>query len=164
MPDKSTPNPDTLLLLLKKDYPELAFVQASRFSWHAGKKHISYTEASMQDIRGIWALLHELGHALLKHTDYKSDMELLNIEVAAWDKARSLATNYSLSVDEEYIQDSLDSYRDWLHVRSACPVCHEHCLQVDFRTYRCHNCGTRWDVTKSRLCRPYRKTYKKSPV
>jgi len=164
MPDKNTPNPHKLFRRIEVDYPEITFTEATRFSWHAGKQHISYTKASLQDTRGLWALLHELGHALLKHTDYTSDVELLNIEVAAWDKARNLAAKYDLAIDEEYIQDSLDSYRDWLHVRSACPTCHEHCLQVDVDTYKCHNCGTTWNVTQSRLCRPYRKTYKKSLV
>ncbi len=164
MPDNVTPKPQALLQRLRGDYPELTFVVSSRFSWHAGSKHVSYTETSLQDVRGIWAILHELGHALLGHTDYMSDVELLTIEVAAWDKARELAHTYGLTIDEEYVQDSLDSYRDWLHVRSACPTCHEHCLQVSKDAYRCHNCGTTWHVTQSRLCRPYRKTYKKGLV
>lgn len=162
MPDNAISEPATLLQHLEKDYPDLRFIMSSRFSWHGGKQHISYPEAALKNDRGQWALLHELGHALLAHTDYTSDMELLRIEIAAWDKARELSRNYHIHIDEEYIQDSLDSYRDWLHVRSTCPICREHCLQVTRNSYKCHNCGTSWHVTQSRLCRPYRKTQKKS--
>ena len=162
MLDNAISKPSTLLRRLEKDYPNLQFIVSGRFSWHAGKQHISYPEAALQNNRGEWALLHELGHALLAHTDYTSDMELLRIEITAWDKARELSENYHVHIDEEYIQDSLDSYRDWLHVRSTCPTCQEHCLQATRDSYRCHNCGTSWHVTQSRLCRPYRKTQKKS--
>src|SRR5450830_936605 len=127
MPDNNTPKQVTLLERIQADYPEIVFVESTQFSWHAGKRHISYTKASLDDARGVWALLHELGHALLRHTNYKSDVELLHIEVAAWTKAREFATNYQTIIDEEYIQDSLDSYRDWLHIRSTCPKCREHC-------------------------------------
>lgn len=164
MPVKSTPEPRLLLKRLQADYPRLIFVASSRFSWHAGRQHISYTDASLEDIRGIWAILHELGHALLGHIDYASDVELVNIEVAAWDRARTLAATYGLAIDEDYIQDSLDSYRDWLHVRSTCPMCYEHCIQATKEVYQCHNCRSTWHVTESRLCRPYRKTQKKDLV
>ena len=162
MPDNVIHKAATLLRRLEEDYPRLRFVASNRFSWHAGKQLISYSETALHNTRGEWALLHELGHALLGHTDYTNDMELLRIEIAAWDKARELSNNYRLRINEEYIQDSLDSYRDWLHVRSTCPTCHEHCLQTTRSSYRCSNCGTGWQVTQSRLCRPYRKTQKKS--
>lgn len=162
MPDNVISRPSALLQRLGEDYPSLRFIASHRFSWHAGKQHISYSATALQDLRGEWALLHELGHALLAHTDYLSDMELLHIEIAAWDKARELSKKYQLHIDEDYIQDSLDSYRDWIHVRSTCPTCHEHCLQTTRSSYRCHNCGTSWHITQSRLCRPYRKTQKKS--
>ncbi len=158
MPAKSTLEPEGLLTRLRTDYPEFSFVEASQFSWHAGKRHVSYSATPLKDIRGAWALLHELGHALLEHTDYETDIELVQIEVAAWEKARGLAAHYSIDIDEDYIQDSLDSYRDWLHVRATCPSCYGRSLQVSRHLYRCHNCGSEWRVTRSRLCRPYRRT------
>jgi hypothetical protein len=163
MPSKSlpkpvaSPTPETLLERLRADYPEISFVESSQFSWHAGKRHVSYKKGPLEDSRGTWAVLHELGHALLDHADYDSDIDLLQIEVAAWEKAHQLADAYGIKLDQDYIEDCLDSYRDWLHVRATCPTCFIRCLQTDLHTYHCHNCGTSWHVTRSRLCRPYRR-------
>ncbi|QQS17851.1 hypothetical protein IPL68_04260 [Candidatus Saccharibacteria bacterium] len=157
MPAKSTPRPPQLLLKLRADYPELSFVESGQFAWHAGKKHVSYQKERIEEERGVWAILHELGHALLAHTDYESDIELLQIEVAAWEKAHELAKKYRVRLDQDYVEDCLDSYRDWLHVRATCPTCYGRSLQTDRHTYSCHNCGAIWHVTRSRLCRPYRR-------
>lgn len=157
MPSKNTLKATPLLKRIRSDYPDISFVKSSRFAWHAGSRNVSYAETPSDDIRGTWALLHELGHALLEHTDYASDIELLQIEVAAWEKAHQLAKHYDIAIDEDYVQDALDSYRDWLHLRSTCPTCFERSLQKDAHTYQCHNCGAEWHVTRSRLCRPYRR-------
>lgn len=157
MPVKNTPRPLALLDQLRADYPEFVFVEGGQFSWHAGKHQVSYLLRALDDMRGIWALLHEIGHALLKHTTYDSDVELLQIEVTAWEKAKELAAKYHVPINDDYIQDCLDSYRDWLHVRATCPTCHSRALQVSRHTYRCHNCGDEWQVSPSRLCRPYRR-------
>jgi len=149
--------PDGLLARLEADFPELSFVPGGRFSWHAGNGHVTYSVGSLSDARGTWAILHEIGHALLSHTDFKSDIELLQLEISAWAKAHELAKRYDITLDQDYIEDCLDSYRDWLHIRATCPTCYVRCLQADARTYQCHNCGTTWHVTRSRLCRPYRR-------
>lgn len=146
-----------LLNTIREDFPDVEFHLSSRFSWHAGKKHISYQ--SPHDITAIWALLHELGHAELGHADFTSDINLLQKEVAAWAEAHKLAKRYKLTIDQDYIEDNLDSYRDWLHIRATCPTCYERCLQTDKHTYHCHNCNTEWHVTRSRLCRPYRRRF-----
>lgn len=158
MPNKSTthlPDLNKLLSTIRSDFPEIEFRLSSRFSWHASSKHISYRQ--LDDIKAIWALLHEIGHAELDHADFTSDMDLLQKEVAAWAKAHEIAKRYDIIIDQDYIEDNLDSYRDWLHVRATCPTCYERCLQTDKHTYNCHNCGTSWHVTGSRLCRPYRR-------
>lgn len=156
-PKSTVPRHLVLLKRLEKDYPTIQFVAAKQFSWHSGSRNISYVKNDADDIRGTWAMLHELGHALLEHTDFTSDIELVQIEVAAWKKAGQLAEQYGVSIDQDYIEDCLDSYRDWLHVRATCPTCFVRCLQADKHAYTCHNCGTEWRVTRSRLCRPYRK-------
>ncbi|MGB4800492.1 MAG: hypothetical protein WBP03_03170 [Candidatus Saccharimonadales bacterium] len=153
-----------LLGQLRRDYPDISFVDSGQFSWHAGRRDISYVGRNIDDIRSSWAILHELGHALLSHTDFSSDFELLQIEVAAWEKAHELASRYGISLDQDYIEDCLDSYRDWLHIRATCPTCFVRCLQIDKQTYACHNCGTSWHVSRSRLCRPYRKRRGSSPL
>lgn len=159
MPNSTLPkkSPVSLLKQLEIDFPSIQFVASTRFSWHAGQKYIAYTEASLEDEKCTWALLHELGHALLEHRDYETDIELLQKEVAAWAKAHELAEKYGIKLDQNYIEDCTDSYRDWLHIRATCPTCYERSAQYDRHTYRCHNCNTSWHVTRSRLCRPYRK-------
>lgn len=157
MQNNTTPKADTLLQKIQCDFPEITFVESANFSWHAGSNLVSYKALKANDIRGVWALLHELGHALLGHTDFETDIELLKIEVDAWHRAHKIARKYKVKIDEDYIQSCLDSYRDWLHLRSTCPSCYERSPQVDKHTYRCVNCQTEWHVTRSRLCRPYRR-------
>jgi len=145
-----------LMVQIQADYPDVSFVESTHFSWHAGKRHVSYKKISDNTMHNIFALLHELGHALLSHKDYTHDIELLQLEVAAWETARGLAKHYRLVLDEDYVQDCLDTYRDWLHLRATCPACFDRSLQVSAQRYRCFNCQTEWTVTRSRLCRPYR--------
>lgn len=144
---------EELLTRVSADYPDVAFVEGTHFSWHAQKKHVSYKRTGA---KSTWTLLHELGHALLGHADYTNDVELLQMEVAAWHKAKELAAHYGLSIDSDHIEDCLDTYRDWLHLRSTCPTCSSRSVQSTPRSYHCFNCQTDWNVTRSRLCRPYR--------
>lgn len=157
MPNNISISPTELLARIQSDYPDIQFEQSTQFTWHAGSNLVSYKKLTPGDDRGTWALLHEVGHALLEHTDFESDIELLKIEVAAWQRAHKLARTYGISIDADYVQNCLDSYRDWLHLRSTCPTCFERSLQSDKHTYRCMNCNAEWHVTRSRLCRPYRR-------
>ena len=157
MPNNTFPDIPLLLETLKADFPAFDFVEASRFSWHAGRKNISYKALKKDDVHGAWALLHEVGHAQLTHEDFSTDIELLKMEVAAWEEAKELAQKYCLDIDEDYVQSCIDSYRDWLHLRSTCPSCYNRSLQSSRTTYHCLNCGTDWSVTRNRLCRPYRR-------
>jgi hypothetical protein len=89
------------------------------------------------------------------------------MEVAAWEYAKELAKRYGVSIDEDHVQDCLDSYRDWLYKRSICPACGTKSIQQDQELqYQCFNCRSMWGVAASRFCRPYRqfKTTKKSPA
>lgn len=159
MPSRATAlDLDSLLARIAADYPDLQFIESAHFAWHAGKRHVSFKKTGKSAEHNCWALLHELGHALLGHEDYRHDIELLKLEVAAWEKARELSTTYGVQIDEDYIQDCLDTYRDWLHLRATCPTCYARCLQASTTHYKCHNCQGEWQVTRSRLCRPYRLT------
>jgi len=149
-------NLETLLERIAADYPDLQLVEGAQFAWHAQQKHLAYKKTSKNTTQNIFALLHELGHAVLNHHEYAYDIELLQLEVAAWEKARELAKRYGVELDEDYTQDCLDTYRDWLHLRATCPTCFARSLQASIHQYRCFNCQTTWQVTRSRLCRPYR--------
>ena len=152
---KTTTSLEGLVGQLRNDFAEIQFIEGKRFAWDASGK-IMYNKTTKNITHGIFSLLHELGHAVLAHKNYIYDIELLKIEVAAWEKAHEIAKNYNITLDDSYIQDCLDSYRDWLHIRATCPTCHSRCLQVNKTTYCCHNCNTTWHITRSRLCRPYR--------
>ncbi len=147
---------EDLVKKLRLDYPEFSFASGARFAWDPKTKTIHYHIAKQPSLQDKWTLIHELSHALLGHQDFSSDMQLLQMEVSAWHKAAELAPSYDLEIDSNYVEDCLDSYRDWLHSRATCPTCLERCLQTDQHTYACHNCRTSWHVTKSRLCRTYR--------
>lgn len=149
-----------LLARLKKDYPELAFAAGASFCWSPAEQQIGYI-ASASDQASRWALLHEIAHALLAHASFTSDFSLLKQEVEAWAKAKQLAPSYLLAINEDYIEDCLGTYRNWLYRRSTCPKCLSACLQVDgTNSYLCHNCSYSWQVSRQRFCRPYRRTSK----
>lgn len=154
-----------LLLMLQKDFPELVFAPGEAFCWSPKTRTVLY-RAKHDDNKAEWALLHEVGHALLDHHHYQSDLELISLESQAWEKAKELAKQYDRQIDPDHIEDCMDTYRDWLHQRSACPTCDTRSLQKDAQHYRCHNCDQVWTVTSSRFCRPYRRKQvgnKKSP-
>jgi len=154
-----------LLDRLRRDYPTLQFVEDKSFYWSPLTRQIFYAPNSSGS--GLRAILHETAHALLEHTNYSLDFELLQMEAAAWETAKRLALRYGVAVDEDEIQDCLDSYRDWLYKRSVCPTCgNKSSQQDDEPRYRCFNCHATWDVAPSRFCRPYRqfKENKESPV
>ncbi len=143
---------------LKLLYPELIFKPGKQFCWSPESGEVIYNAGATGD-SASWSLLHETGHALLKHTSYQADFQLIRLEVAAWEKAKELAAQLGVGIDEDHIQDCLDTYRDWLYKRSICPGCHSKCLQQDdYMHYRCFNCHTTWRVTPSRFCRAYRAT------
>ncbi len=142
---------------LSKDFPGLDFIAGKVFCWSPVKNQITYNPTKGQPA-GRWAVLHELGHALMDHKSYGSDFELVKLEVAAWQKAKELEKKYGQKISPEHIQNCLDTYREWLYRRSLCPACGNSSLQQSPTSYRCFNCHTVWKVTAARFCRPYRKT------
>lgn len=145
-----------MLEQLQQRFPELQYVAGNRFCWSPETQEIFYDE-DRHDESATWSLLHETGHALLRHTSYLADFQLLKLEMAAWSKARELAAALDATIDEDHIQDCLDTYRDWLYKRSICPDCSTKALQQnDYAHYRCFNCHAVWRVTPSRFCRAYR--------
>lgn len=152
---------DALLPLLQKQMPEVSFVAAETSYWSPADKTVYYV--AHDDQRALWTLLHESGHAALGHATYDSDFNLLMLEVAAWEHAKQLAAAVQVRIDDNHVQDCLETYRDWLHQRSTCPRCGIRCFQQDARHYFCHNCQARWGVSTSRFCRAYRLSKLKTP-
>lgn len=135
--------------------PGTKIIAGDSLCWSPKTNTITY-RADDKSIENMLGLLHEAGHAHLKHLSYDSDMELLMMEVDAWEAAVRLAEKISQKIDTDHIQDCLDTYRDWLHQRSTCPRCGIVSFQETKSVYRCHNCAKHWTVSASRLCRPYR--------
>ncbi len=148
---------EKLLRQLRRDHPSLLFKAGDQFCWSPKAGEIVYARHAAAVRTAPWSLLHEVGHALLGHTGYDSDVALVSLESTAWEKAKEIGQQYGYEIDEDYIQDCMDTYRDWLHQRSACPTCDSRSLQQDDRHYKCFNCGQTWTVSSSRFCRPYRK-------
>lgn len=147
---------EELILRIKQDHPGLVFNPSGSHCWSPEKGQIYY--ADNEKTHSIDGLLHELGHARLDHHGYASDLELLQKEVEAWEEALCLAELYGVEIDEEHMEDCLDTYRDWIHKRSTCPICKSSGLQDSNKRYACINCGHIWLVTDSRFCRPYRRS------
>ena len=150
-----------ILPTLKRDFPDITFQSGDSFFWSPRDKRITYT--THQDIaeHGVWALLHEVSHAVLGHAQYQNDFELIKLESSAWQHAKRLGKNYNVSIDGEHIQDCLDTYRDWLHKRATCPTCGVVSIQRSDRLYQCFNCQTTWSVPRSPLCRVTRRVISK---
>lgn len=137
-------------------FPAFRFVSGDRFCWSPTESSITYCADSVDD-EGCWALLHETGHALLGHSGYDTDYELLRMEIEAWEKAKEIGSQLSIDISEDHIQECLDSYRDWLYKRSICPECGTKTIQNDdTNSYSCFNCHACWQVSPSRFCRAYR--------
>lgn len=135
---------------LGQDFPQFTFATDLAFRWSSLENTIYYPENNDYNDQ---ELLHELSHALLGHTDYTQDVELLRIESEAWEYAKKyLASNYRVTISQEEVESLLDTYRDWLHARSLCPVCHQNGLQTTTGTYQCLNCRCQWRANEAKLC------------
>lgn len=62
------------------------------------------------------------------------------MERQAWTKARELAAIYKVKIDEDLIQEELDTYREWLHQKSRCPKCGLTRFQTPDKVYHCPKC------------------------
>lgn len=145
----STPSLTETLHKLTLAFPDITFQEADDFSWSPHNRTVHYNPSLTH---GTELLLHELSHGLLDHRDYSRDIELLAMEVAAWQKATEIAPLYGLAVRDDIAQDNLDTYRDWLHARSTCPACSATGFQVTKSGYQCPACTHLWRVNEARSC------------
>ena len=83
----------TFLARVKADFPEFRFAPGKRYTFRPPR-----TIVIEEDGNSLF-LLHELGHALLGHRDFKTEVERLKMEVMAWEKAKELAPKYGVEID-----------------------------------------------------------------
>ena len=121
---------------LKKDFPNYAFRNGKKFAFRPPKTIMIGPEESRDEL----LLLHEVSHAILGHENFDTDIKRLKMESEAWEKAKELALKYDVEIDEEFIQDELDTYRDWLHKKSRCPDCGLTRFQTPDGLYHCPRC------------------------
>ena len=147
----------SLVAKLRVDFPQFRYEKSSVCSWDPTNHTILYTENTDPS-----QVLHELGHALLGHESFTHDISLLSIERAAWVYAKTnLAASYSVSISNGLIEESLDSYRDWIHKRSLCPHCEVNGVQQTKTTYHCTVCDRTWKVNDARSCQLRRTVIRK---
>ena len=138
------------LASITEAYPALRFISGDIFYWSPSKQEITY---QLDDPDGLEHLLHEVSHALLKHTKYETDIALIQMERAAWQYAKTtLAPKYNVQITDDLIQNDLDTYRDWLHARSTCPHCGANGIQTAKQSYQCLICHKSWSVNQALHC------------
>ncbi len=127
---------DTVLLeRLRQDYPELRLREGKKFLFRPPKTIILGAE-ELSDL----LLLHELGHYLCGHVSFNTEPERLKCECEAWEKARELCVMYGVPFDDDFAQQELDSYRDWLDKKSRCPSCGLTRFQTQDGVFHCPKC------------------------
>ncbi len=129
-----------------KDFPQFTFVPGGFFMWSPHTNSIVYDTRRVKSNDGQIALVHEIGHGLLAHRLYRYDMQLIQMEMDAWDQVRQLAPKYSLYIDEGHIARCIATYDKWLTKRATCPDCENFSLQKGRDQYGCFACGSVWDV------------------
>jgi hypothetical protein cdiviTM7_01560 len=127
----------------------LTFCPSDHFHWHHPSRTVYYDP---HDTQASAYLLHEYGHALLGHRGYAHDVQLVAMERAAWSTGCRVGAGWQLTVDDDFIESALDTYRDWLHARSQCPHCNATGLQRSDGTYTCLACFTHWRANNATTC------------
>ena len=125
-----------LLERLREDYPDYRFREGRKFAFRPPRTIVLGPDEPFSEL----LMLHEVSHAICKHKDFRMDVERLKMENEAWDKARELAEHYGIEINEDLIQGELDTYRDWLHQKSRCPVCGLTRFQTPDSRYHCPRC------------------------
>ena len=150
----------SILQSLKNKYPQFRFEASEDFHWSPSDNVVFYNKKSPD--ANVF-LLHELSHALLGHGKYEHDIQLISLERQAWDHTRALVRDFDMEIPDNLIEDTLDSYREWLHSRSTCPKCQANGIQSDTKTYKCLVCGGHWSVNEAKTCALRRYANKKRP-
>lgn len=115
---------NSLVSRLQRDYPEFHFVYGKRFSFRPPKTIVIGPDEGKNTPLLVF---HELGHAISGEYSYALSIERLKIESLAWQEGKKAYQNYQdLALpawDDSFVEDNLDTYRNWLHQKSKCPSC-----------------------------------------
>lgn len=122
---------------LKRDFPDFRFISGKKFAFRPPRTVVY----DAYEGYGELLILHEVGHALSGHRFFGTDVERIKMEVEAWEKAKELAMIYGVDINDDLIQEELDTYRDWLHKKSRCPECGLTRFQTPDGVYHCPVCS-----------------------
>ena len=139
---------NNLLTRLRDTFPHITFTEAGQFRWSPSSQTVFFNRANNE----LATLLHETAHATLQHTGYDHDIDLIHLEREAWNKTMELGKRFGVQIDDETVENALDTYREWLHARSLCPTCQQNGVQATENTYLCVICGQKWTVNDARSC------------
>lgn len=128
-------------------YPRMRFAPSGYFAFDAASQVVHYDPERIDSKIGRLSLLHEISHAILGHFHYDYDLELLSMELAAWNRTKQLAREHEVRFDGRYMSSCIDSYDSWIEQRATCPSCEQFASQVAEDEYRCFACTTRWKVS-----------------
>jgi len=145
--DATTTQSINLLNKLQQDFPQISFHPAKDFFWSPPDKAVYFIPDG-----DVAALLHEVAHGVLNHQRYTKAIQLIEMERQAWEEARILASRYNIALDDDNIEDHIDTYRDWLHARSTCPTCKATGIEEAKNVYHCLSCLKNWSVNEARTC------------
>ena len=136
----------SLVSNLKVAYPHITFNESTIDKWSPETQTVNYNPSQSH---AEAYLLHELAHGLLAHQSYKKDIELLQIERDAWSYAKKiLGPQFNVTISDEIIDRSLDTYRDWIHTKGTCSRCEASGVEIAPRQYFCICCSHRWSVNE----------------
>ena len=121
---------------LKIDYPEFRFKDGKKFAFRPPCTIVIGPEEPSDSL----LLLHELGHAILKHYSFETDAKRVKMEREAWDQARELCLKYEILYDEDVVEREMDTYRDYLDKKSRCPKCGLTRFQTPDGAFHCPQC------------------------
>jgi len=138
-----------------------SFKPSASFRWSPDEETVYFNRDELATEAGKMSLLHEIAHGLLGHVSFAFDVDLITLEREAWQKARELGNKHGVEFTEEDMQAALETYRNWLHVRSTCPTCTQTALETAPQHYHCSNCQTSWRVSPSQICQIQRRRIKR---
>ena len=133
---------------IKDQFLEYDFQEQSYYGFDSNKKKVYFIAKTDQEPENPLLLIHELAHAELGHLDYQSDLELVLIEIKAWDKARAICQDIEVEYDPRLRDACIQTYIDWYKLRGTCPNCDTLCINKH-QKYNCYQCLTSWEVSSS---------------
>ncbi len=138
------PATSSLIKKLAAKFPYLTFSEGAYAHWTPTERVVYYNS---NEPHAEWVILHETAHGILDHHTYSRDIELIKLERQAWDyAAETLAPLFGIPIDNEFIEAQLDTYRDWLHIKSTCPSCQSNGIEQTKQQYLCPHCGQTWQT------------------